>query len=128
MRDHLGGEVDKFSVGEIAIIVSAPANPGAVGMECEIIRLPDLLSSGEYGIHVPNYKEPPGKMWTIPERYLRKKQPPKEELGSWEELQKITEWGDKAGWNPTKEKVPYKLQLPIHQTQAGSSLNSDEVF
>ena len=95
----------KFSLGEIAIVINTNQCSGCSNNhECEITssRRYDYEQWG-YDIMVPGfpsqYKD--GK-WFCPEFNLRKKQPPKEELGSWEDIQKITEWGDNAGRNPVK--------------------------
>lgn len=69
------------------IIVKLSSSRRWGNMQHYVIDVPSLPSKGKKGT------------WLIPEHSLRKKKPPKEELGSWEEVQKITE-----GWNPVKEK------------------------
>ena len=87
----------KFKIGEIVI---ALGNHGRSTTECEIMALPD--TTGRYKIKVEGCRSNKHihGWWKQPECFLRKKKPPEEEKsGSWEEVQKLT------NWNPTQEKV-----------------------
>lgn len=91
--------MSRFAVGEIAIVVYGPAK----NHECEVLEINPINSSGQrqdYRIQIDGFPHPRFPMgWTCDEDTLRKKKPPKkEEHGSWEQLQKDT------NWNPTKEK------------------------
>jgi len=84
----------KFAVGEIADVTN-----GRSWKECEILGLPPQWGANQYYIHVPGSTGSNGEhedRWLISECYLRKKKPP-EELGDWDEIEKLT------NWNPTKE-------------------------
>lgn len=86
----------KFEVGEVAIITGA-AHPFThlIGCEVEITSHPSIVS--EYGVGytgIANGRNPHPDYFE--EAALRKKKPP-EELSSWEEVQKLT------NWNPVKE-------------------------
>lgn len=87
----------KFSVGEMAIIDNCKSYPSFIGMECEILSNPyDGIGSitGELCIGYDACLQN-GEKHSIAERCLRKKKPP-QELTTWEEVQKLT------NWNPTK--------------------------
>lgn len=82
-----------FKPGEEAIVIGGKKRPTT---DC-IVR--SEMRPGVYKIEVPGFPNLSGRcIWSAKEHELRKKKPPKKELGSWKEVQKITE-----GWNPTKE-------------------------
>lgn len=104
----------KFEIKEIAIAVNGtakgtPNHP----MECEIMEfLPEGVGCLIYGIsyraHVPGYHSGTDTgFWEILESDLRKIKPP--EMGSLDELEKITQWGDKPGYRPKP------IRIPVHK-------------
>lgn len=85
----------KFAIGEIAIVLGGKDRPTA---ECEIMALPGHID--RYLIKVDGGKSRTKTGWWAQREWaLRKKKPPKEALGSWQEVDKI------INWNPTKEKA-----------------------
>lgn len=87
----------KFEIGEIALAYND--DTGDVS-ECEIIAVPGhslpIFPCGDYVINVPTNKSStrPNGYWEAEEKFLRKKKPP-EELSTWEEVQKLTNWNPK---------------------------------
>ena len=89
----------KFEVGEIAtgqnFIISTELN----GAEIEITSLPRLITPydigsdkmGEEGFYY-GVKIKGNAVNRLKQKFLRKKKPPKEELSTWEEIQKLTSW------------------------------------
>ena len=95
--------MDKFEIGEIVDFIGIPgadeqlngrAGPGA---GCEIKQYCwDFKDGPGYYCHFPGDLCPHSVegWWWVSKFHLRKKKPP-QELGSWEEVQKLT------NWNPT---------------------------
>lgn len=94
----------RFEVNELALAVSR--TKGTV-LNCEIIAVPGHNIKGfknERHLYIIDIPENRGKMFphgyrVAEEKYLRKKKPPEQETGTWEQIQNI------IGWNPIKEKV-----------------------
>jgi hypothetical protein len=110
--------MNEFKVNEIAIYQSKVGDP-ASGSEVMIVSVELTYSGSDMGHwcqikNHPNtgHTSPVKGAYHIPTHCLRKKKPPKEELGTWEDIQKITEWPNKAGWSPTKTKETTKAKLP----------------
>ena len=116
----------RFEIGDIAIIAYAVSFDGFDyepyrGAEVEIsgglaLRMwSDGVARYCYNIEHPDFKS---GLRALPKE-LRKKEPPQEELGSWEEIQKITERPNKAGWNPTKIREPagYRYTKPMREVK-----------
>ena len=83
----------KFEIGEIAVIIKDLSGnlPHVIGADVEIITGPP---SDEY-IYDYVTKDGDGNIWYCIESELRKKKPPKEELSTWEAIQKLTDWNPK---------------------------------
>ena len=90
----------KFEVGEIAEIRPREKHPGEGWRECLILRKAPGISGKDWWIQVNGVINPRRSdgAWLADESDLRKKKPPKEERGDWEEIEKFTK-----GWNPTRE-------------------------
>lgn len=90
----------KFEVGEIAIYQNLVGRGQYWnGEECEVIKpLGKYLSNIEPDELVYYVKDGQG-IFSVREDQIRKKKPPKEELSTWEEIQKLT------NWNPEKVKA-----------------------
>lgn len=84
----------KFEVGEVAIL-DVPRYPELTGLECTILKI-GVENEDDYLIEVCgiNPKQYGAESFTCYEHNLRKKRPP-EELSTWEEIQKITDWNPK---------------------------------
>jgi len=100
--------VAKFKVGDICIGQNFHDYPEFNGVECEVL---DVQEQGGIYRHAfrreaffiagPSYRVlwATGKKHYVGEIHLRKKPPPEEYLGDWDEIEKLT------GWNPTCAKV-----------------------
>lgn len=91
--------MSKFSVGEIAIVVWSITGEG-VNEEVEIKSEPfskngKLVHEVKFDDKYYGYFQP---------KHLRKKKPP-QELGCWEDVEKIPLGINGEGWNPTKVDV-----------------------
>lgn len=88
--------MNKFEIGEIAIIDNSVHKPEFVGMECEIIsrEIYGIAKGTEYAAY-GYIVEINGETHGFVKACLRKKKPP-QELSTWEEVEKLTHW------NPTK--------------------------
>lgn len=84
--------MDKFSIGESAIITGPPGSRN-IGEEVTVMsRLFKNDNAMVHGVYCGNWYG----FWEP--QYLRKKYPP-QEPSTWEEVEKAT------GWNPTKQGV-----------------------
>ena len=84
----------KFEVGEVAILRNCSFAEHN-GLECMILGAG--ITEGTYKVEIPD--SPYKLVWLgCEESQLIKKKPP-QELSSWDEVQKLT------NWNPIKEKV-----------------------
>lgn len=100
--------MSKFAKGEIVIFISTdvPEHRRFIGEECEVLDVHTGAYANSVSGHNLIYETSIEilnglRLWCI-EECLRKKKPPKEELGSWEDIQ------DGTNWNPTKEKEHVK--------------------
>lgn len=81
-----------FSAGEIAIFVArdgSPTNPGDMWIkdyDGDDVYLCGSTGPGQWEVRTRN-----GTYFKTYEYYLRKKKPP-EQLGSWDELNRLTNW------------------------------------
>jgi len=100
--------VAKFKVGDICIGQNFHDYPEFNGVECEVL---DVREQGDiyqrafrrvlFAMPGPHYRVrwATGEKYYVAETHLRKKPPPEEYLGDWDEIEKLT------GWNPTYAKV-----------------------
>lgn len=95
--------MDKFEIGEVAVLKCLTKSAHYNGRECEIVSA-EYEYCGEIGYDAIIPDDPCHKKdsikgeWFVQTEFLRKKQPP-QELSTWEAVQKET------GWNPTKQGV-----------------------
>ena len=96
--------MSKFKIGEIVILINVMNEifRHQVGTECEIAS-ERYQNNGRVGYDIfiegDIYPYNSDGRWFTLESNLRKKKPPKEELSTWEEIQKLT------NWSPNKERV-----------------------
>lgn len=88
--------MDKFKVGEVAIYQHLTISLKSNGEECEIIRGLDYHEDSEFPHKLMYITKDANGIFVVKPENLRKKNPP-QELSTWEEVQKLT------NWNPSKE-------------------------
>lgn len=86
--------MSKFSVGEIAVITQWYLRPDLVGLECTITGIYKPNEFYDVDINGFGQKDNQGKIYCAHILCLRKKQPPQEELKTWEQLKKDLGMGE----------------------------------
>ena len=94
----------KFEIGEIAILCKSDLYPERIGEECEVVGVKVFDFFGDemhdYAIMFSNIPNHYSGHWVVSSSQLKKKKPPKIEVGSFE-----SSIFKKIGWNPLKQKA-----------------------